>query len=121
MPGGSALAAFVLLGPPTTQKPNSTTSQSLAAMFSSAPQMESIGGFNGALARPIRPCCRKKDQPSDACSPEGYQFALDAFLLLRIHVDLVIQHHCDAGEPANGEGGIFEIGGKSLVACAAFA
>jgi hypothetical protein len=36
--------------------------------------------------------------------------------LLRICVDLVIQHHCDAGEPANGEGGIFEIGGKSLVA-----
>ena len=55
--------------------------------------------------------------PSEACLPEGYYLALDAFPLLRIHLDLgLIKHHCDAGEPANSEGRIFEIDCKSLVA-----
>jgi hypothetical protein len=70
----------------------------------------------GGSPGPLCSVWRVEALQSDACSPEGYQFALDAFLLLRIYVYLVIQHNCDAGEPANGEGGIFEIGGKFLVA-----
>jgi hypothetical protein len=49
--------------------------------------------------------------------PQGYYFPLDAFSPMRIQVDLgFIQHDYDAREPANGEGRIFEIGSKFLVA-----
>ena len=72
-------------------------------------------------AVPFRAFAEPTASSSEACLPEGYYFALDAFPLLRIHLDLgLIQHHCDAREPANGEGGIFEIGCECLVVMSRF-